>query len=761
MSNVLHARPWYGTLLILLGMLTASHAVVLADALVINEVMSSNSSILADPQGEYDDWVEIHNNSDQAVDIGGMCLTDDLGNPTKWQIPLDSADVTTIDPYGFLVIWVDGDEGEVGLHAGFKLSADGEDFGLCDYDGATFIDQLSIPSLPSDTSYGRDPNALDQWLFFEYPTPGAENGGAYEGLVGEVEISHEHGFYTEPFALTLTCTTPETTIYFTLNGEEPGRMSTGRRRSSFSGTAYQGPLEITETTCLRAVAVREGWKTSRINTRTYVFLNDVLQQSRSGQRPDSDWPEPESGGGGGFGGFGGSQMIDYGMDPYVTNDPRYQDQMEDALLALPSLSIVTELASLFDSSTGIYVNALQDGRRWERPASLELINPDGSAGFQINMGLRIRGGYGRQPSNPKHAFRLFFRSEYGASRLEFPLFGDEGVDAFEKMDLRTASNYSWNFKGDFGDDNGGKNTFLRDVFSRDLQGLTGQPYTRSRFYHLYLNGQYWGLYQTQERSEARYAESYLGGDRDDYDVIKVDAGPGRPYIMEATDGNLEGYQRLWQAAQEGFDTDEAYYRIQGQNIDGTLNPDYERLVDVDNLIAYMLCTFYVGDFDAPISNFLRNDRPNNFYAVYNRVTPDGFKFFRHDAEHTMFDLHENRTGPYPAGDQVEFFNPQWLHQQLIAHEAYRTRFADHVEAYFFNDGIMTPGAVGQLCLSRKETIDLAVIAESARWGDAKVPQARTKDDDWLPQVDYLLNEYFPFRTGVVLDQLQAKGWYPN
>ena len=757
MVGLANSQRWRFVFMTILGMLVAVGPAGGAGSLVINEVMSANSSVHADPQDVYDDWAEIYNNSDLAVDVGGMYLTDNLDNPTKWQIPPGMPDVTTIDPNGYLLIWVDGDAQDPGLHADFKLDSDGEDLGLCDLDGLTFIDQLSVPPLPSDTSYGRDPNALNEWQFFAQPTPGAQNGEAYEGLVAEVEISHAHGFYTEPFSLTLSCATPQTTLYYSLNGEVPGQESSGRRRQ-ISGTEYKEPLLVTETTCLRVAAIRDGWKTSRVSTQTYIFVDDVIQQSRGGQWPNSDWPAPVSVGGG-FGG-GGAQAIDYGMDPYVTNDPRYEALMVEALLSLPSISLVTDLDHLFDAKTGIYVNALQDGRRWERPASMELIGPNGEEGFQINMGLRIRGGYGRQPSNPKHAFRLFFRSEYGASRLEFPLFEDEGVDRFEKMDLRTASNYSWNFKGAFGDDNGGKNTFLRDVFSRDLQGMTGQPYTRSRYYHLYLNGQYWGIYQTQERSEARYAESYLGGDRDDYDVIKVDSGPGRPYAMEATDGNLEAYQRLWQAAQEGFVSDDAYYRVQGLNVDGTPNPEYERLLDVDNLIAYMLCTFYVGDFDAPVSNFFGNLRPNNFYAVYNRVTPDGFKFFRHDSEHSLFRLHENRTGPYPAGSQVAYFNAQWLHQRLVVHDAYRARLAGHVNEYFFNAGIMTPEAVQQLLLSRKDTIDLAIIAESARWGDAKVSQARTRDDDWLPQIEYLINEYLPFRTGVVLEQLRAKGWYP-
>ena len=726
--------------------------------LVVNEIMASNGETLADPQGQYEDWIEIYNGGDAPVNMAGMYLTDDLDDPTKWKIPAEDPARTTVPAGGYLLIWVDNDVEDPGLHAGFKLGADGEDVGLFATDGATLIDGLTYPALLTDISYGRDPDARDQWRFFPEPTPGTENAGAYDGAIGEIEISHEHGFYNEPFAVSISTETPEATIYYTLDGSEPGKALA----RGFWGQAYRGPIEIDATTCLRAAAIRKGWKPSTIQTRTYIFVDDVVRQSANGESPGSGWPAPTSGGGA-FpgGGFGGNQSMDYGMDPDVVNDNRYRDLIEDALLSIPSISLVTDLAHLFDTSKGIYVNALQDGRDWERPVSVELIDPAGVEGFQINAGLRIRGGYGRNGSNPKHAFRLFFRAEYGASRLQYPWFGDEGVDRFEKMDLRTASNYSWNFKGSMGDDNGGKNTMLRDVFSRDVQGAMGQPYTRSRYYHLYLNGQYWGLYQTQERSEACYAASYLGGESEDYDVIKVDAGPGRPYTMEATDGDLEAYHRLWEAARDGFATDEAYYRVQGRNTDKTLNPDYERLVDVDNLIDYMLCTYYVGDFDAPISNFLGNQRPNNFYAIYNRRTPDGFKFFRHDAEHTMFDLYENRTGPYPAGREAQYFNPQWLHQQLVAHPEYRMRFADRVYQHFYNDGVLTPATAAQMMLTRKNTIDLAIIAESARWGDAKVTRPRTKDDDWLPQVDFLLNDYLLYRTDVVLDQFRAKHWCPD
>ncbi|MBN1846627.1 MAG: lamin tail domain-containing protein [Sedimentisphaerales bacterium] len=511
-------------------------------------------------------------------------------------------------------------------------------------------------------------------------------------------------------------------------------------------------IVINETSMVRAAAFKAKWLPTDVDTHTYIFVSDVQYQSFQGLPPGAGWP----------GGNVNGQVIDYGMDPQIFNNPLYGDQLEDALLAIPSVSIVTDLPNLFDPATGIYVNAWQDGPNWERPASLELIRPDGQEGFQINMGLRIRGGYSRDGNNPKHAFRVLFRKEYGAGKLRYPLFEDEGVAEFDNIDFRTSQNYSWSFDGGLGQ----HNTFTREVFCRDMQREMGQPYTRSRYYHLYLNGQYWGLYQSQERSEASYAESYLGGDKDDYDVVKVDRELG--YQIAVTDGTLSAYYRLWQACNTGFASNQAYYAVQGQNTDGSVNPAYERLVDVDNLIDEMLCVFYAGDYDGPVSNFLGNDRPNNYYAIYNRNQPDGFKFFRHDCEHTLNSRNGwgyDRTGPYPAGSQFVYFNPQWLHQRMAVHLEYRVRLGDRAHRYLFNNGILTPDQAKNRFWQRARTIETAIVAESARWGDAKVHPPFTQAD-WQQEIDYVMNNSssaysLPRRTQLIIDQLKAKGWYPN
>jgi hypothetical protein len=372
----------------------------------------------------------------------------------------------------------------------------------------------------------------------------------------------------------------------------------------------------TPSVIVRASLTKPGFKPSKPAARTYIFIEKVKTQSW----PGGGWPNSNVNG----------QIIDLDVDPRVVNNPAYSRIFNSSLVDIPTVSIITDLKNLFDPASGIYVNADGHGFNWEKECSVELIQPDGTTGFNINAGLRIRGGWSRNDGFPKHAFRLFFREEYGSDKLYFPLFGEEGAQQFDKVDLRCEQNYGWN--------NGSiNNSFVREVFSRDTQRDMGQPYTRSRYYHLYLNGMYWGLYQSQERSEARYASSYFGDQEEDYDVIKVNTENAQ-YSLEATDGNLESWQKLWTMCSKGFTSNTNYYALEGKDQDGKPLKGGEVLVDIDNLIDYMLVIFYTGNFDAPTASFMKNKGINNFYAIDNREDKSkGFVFFTHDAEHTLFD----------------------------------------------------------------------------------------------------------------------------
>jgi hypothetical protein len=579
-----------------------------------------------------------------------------------------------------------------------------------------------------------------------------------ETLPGSPSFSVPHGFYASPFDLTVWSDSANAVIRYTLDGSDP-RTSLNARETESPAVIRVDPAStdgrgLTPAVVVRALAVSSGGTPiTQTGGQTYIFPERVRTQAD----PRGDWPfYPVNG-----------RQFDYNMDPDVVNDARYRDLIDGALRSIPVLCVATDPGSLFNPDSGIYVNPTGHGIEWERASSIECVDPRGlEPGFQINGGLRIRGGWSRQASGTdqqlKLAFRFFFRNEYGKGKLDYPLFQDEGVSSFDGVDLRTSQNYSWSMK----DYSGHICTFIRDVFSRDCQRDMGQPYTRTRPYHLFLNGMYWGLYETQERSEASFAESYFGGDRDDYDVIKVARQMGLAY--EATDGTVDAYQSLWSLARAGFKTNAAYFKAMGQNADGSVNWSYPVYVDPDNLIDYLLVIYYAGNFDAPVSAWGGNEYPNNIYCIYNRLGRQGFLYFCHDSEHTLMDQRYSehsdygydRTGPYPGGSR-DTFNPQWLHQRLSENAEYRLQFADRVYRHFFNHGALTRDASRARFAARAAAIDMAIIAESARWGDAKVHPPRTKDEDWQPAVDWVMDTFFSDRTGVVLGQLKNDNLYPD
>jgi hypothetical protein len=695
----------------------------------LTEFLASNNSQRADEEGEFSDWIEVQNTSASRVNLQDWSLTDDPALPAKWRFP-----ATNLNAGAFLVVFASGkDRAQAGaqLHTSFSLAANGEYLALFPPDSSVPATEFApeYPAQKTDISFG---TRAGQRYFFSPPSPGLANTGGFADFVADTKFSHDRGFYEQAFDLVISTATAGATIRYTTNGTPP---------SLNNGFTYAGPISLSGTAIVRAAAFKAGLQPSGVDTHTYLFLADVIRQATNGVAPPG-WPASW-----------GFNVRDYGMDPDIVNSALYRDEIIPALKSLPSFSVVTDLNHLFNASTGIYANPGQDGRAWERPISLELMQPDGKNGFQVNAGIRIRGGFSRSTDNPKHALRFFFREEYGDSKLKYPLFGDQGADEFDALDLRTFQNYSWSFQGD------STGVFIRDQFSRDTQLAMGRQGERGNYYHLYINGQYWGLYNTCERPEAAYSSTYYGGNKEDWDVIKVEAGP---YTLNATDGDMQAWTRLYNAGRSGFVSNAAYFKIEGRNADGTPNPAYENLLDVDNLIDYMLVILFGGNLDAPISNFLGNSSPNNWYGQRNRSGAyGGFRFTSHDAEHTLLEVTQNRTGPFSSGDTgVSKSNPQWIWQKLSANPEFRLRVADRVQAHFFNGGALTPEAARARFGARTNQIYSAVVAESARWGDSKRPTAPLTRQNWLSSVNEIMGNYFNQRSANVLNQLRSKNLYP-
>ena len=130
-------------------------------------------------------------------------------------------------------------------------------------------------------------------------------------------------------------------------------------------------------------------------SQTYLFPDDILLESSTGAPPPG-WPSRW-----------GRGRARYGLDERIINDPKLRPETLLALRSLPSCSVVVDPADLWNSRRGLYSVPEAEGRTAERPVSLELIPPDGSPGFQINCGARIRGGVSSQSFNSKHGFRFF------------------------------------------------------------------------------------------------------------------------------------------------------------------------------------------------------------------------------------------------------------------------------------------------------------------------------------------------------------------
>jgi hypothetical protein len=711
-----------------LGLVLISAIQAPALSVIINEFMAANSSTLADEDGDYSDWIEIFNTAATPVNLGGWFLTDDSSALGKWQFP-----ATNLAAGKFLIIFASDKNRSVAgqpLHTNFRLSADGEYLALVRPDGVT-VESAFAPGFPKqrqDVSYGLVTGTGTNGFLLP-ATPGNTNGSTSVQFVEDLQFSHARGFYATNFDLTITCATPGATIYYTTNGSPPGTTN---------GAEYTGPVPVARTTVIRARAEKTGCFATAVETRTCLFLADVLSQSTNGAAPPG-WPASW-----------GTNVVNYGMDPAIVNQLPWSGTISNDLRAIPTVSVVMSLGDLFNASNGIYANAQNDGIAWERPASVELIYPDGKTGFQVNAGARIRGNWSRSPDNPKHSLRFICRDEYGDAKLKFKLFGPTGAAEPDKFDLRTAQDDSWAFQGD------AEGLFVNDSFARDTSLAMGEPAERGDWYHLYLNGQYWGIYETCEHPEASYAANYFGGASADYDVLKPDRDYG--YAVTAADGNNEAWQRLWQAAAAGFASNSNYFRVQGLNTDGSINSTCENLLDVTNLADYMLVTFWIGNLDGPLA---AGTTPNNFCAIRSRKNTAGFRFLTHDAENTLYILEENRVATTTVGETgPDQSNPQYLWTRLLENAEFKQLFADRIQKHFFGDGALTRDACTARFQACAAELDRAIVGESARWGNAKRYPALTRND-WLVAINDKRTNYFPLRAGIVLNQLRRAGVFPS
>ncbi len=602
-------------------------------------------------------------------------------------------------------------------------------------------DMLMIPKLTGGIAEVVTPIVAG---YFQTPTPGAANGQIFTGIVEDTAFSVDRGFYSTPFNLEISTPTAGAKIVYTINGSAP---AVDANLNIINGFLYTGSLLINKTSNIRAAAYKLGYAPTNIDTQTYIFTSDVIHQTQ------------QSALAAGFPGTWGSRVADYGMDPDVIgpNDlfgGVYAALIEDSLKAIPTLSLTLDNADFFGPN-GIYSNVGGEGVAWERPTSAELIYADGTKGFQIDAGLRIHGAASRSLSK-KNALRLLFKDEYGAGKLEYPLFGEDGVTKFDTIVIRPHFNDGWGWDGALGDP-----LYARDQWFRDTQAAMGNPSARGNVVHLYINGLYWGLYNPSERPDDSFAAETLGGEKEEYDVVNHDG---------LADGSIDAYNTMIALAQAVSSAsgaaakNAAYQNLQGNFANGLDNPNQEDYLDVANYIDYMILNHYGGNNDWPDRNWYANRRRG--------PESEGFKFFAWDNEISLdlsdrTSINENNLGMSTGAAQA--------YGILRNYEEFRLQFADRIHEHLFNGGALYVNPASptydpnnpQNNVPAARMAELAdrvydaMPAESARWGDQHVTVPRTRNIEWQNQLNYMLGTYFRDRHGIVLNQWKAASLYPN
>ncbi len=492
--------------------------------LLINEFLTDGEEL--DDYGNPIEWIEIHNSGEETINLKGYGLTDDPLVPRKWVFPtieLEASSYLQIltSGYGFY------NPGE--YHANFRLQRRGEYIGLYNPQ-AELVDSIHFPEQEEDVSFGRNPNDLDEWLYFEDPTPGEENSS--EGLKRfaiRPTVDPAGGFYEQEIEVTLHNEEDKGTIRYTLDGSPPERSS----------PRYTKPITLDQTTPLRARVFHDEFRPSQIISHTY-FLNE--------SRP------------------------------------------------LPVLSLITDPPDLWDSQIGIYANPTRRGFDWERPVAVEYFDEEGSREFGVNAGLRIHGGASRQRSDKK-SFRLYFRGDYGPGWLEYPLIPEAGVERFDSFVLRAGYNDSWIHWDQQERDVA---VYLSDQLGRNVHDDMGSVSSHGTYVNLYLNGEYWGLYNPCERYDGDFFEQYYGFP--EWDIISDD---------EVKEGDKKSWNEMFSYLNNHDLSQPEVYE------------EFKTMVDIPQVTSYYILNVWVQNHDWP---------HHNWYAARERTPYGKWKLFVWDIE---------------------------------------------------------------------------------------------------------------------------------
>lgn len=510
--------------------------------LVINEVMYLNEGFLADADGDFHGWIELHNDGSSPVQLNDFYLSNTETISLLWRIP-----AATLEPGGFVLIFASGkNRTSPDFHTNFKLRNDIDPVLLYRAD-RVLHDEFTPQCAPINRSVGRLPDGFADIELLSESSPDSTNNIAYADFINltasPVGFSLPSGFYSESQQVELS-TNEGVEIRYTLNsGDLP----------TWNSIAYQSPIYLTDrsndpnvfsliptttvpedtpipdnlirkSNVLRAVAMQEGCPVSPVITRNY-FVTPA------------------------------------GIDHYPAH----------------VVSVNTGPDALFDEQTGIYVsgeneNFVQRGNGWERPAAIEMISPEGDIILAQNAGIRIHGGGTRQGA--QKSLRLYARGSYGTSWFDYPFFEDRELDRYKRLILRT-SHADWT------------RTLFKDDLCHSLVSELNVNYQSTLPVVVFLNGEYWGIHNLRERQDNDYLESHFDVDGDEVDIIDYSLIAQGVVVSE---GDGMAYNEFVEFIENNDLADDANYAVVSNQM------------DIANTIDHYIAHLFFANTDFPYNN---------------------------------------------------------------------------------------------------------------------------------------------------------------
>ncbi len=504
-----------------------------------------------------------------------------------------------------------------------------------------------------------------------------------------LEFSHERGYYENAFQLTITPSDPAAIIQYTTDNSKP---------SFTNGTTYSGPITISDITNLKVFAYTSNGST-KVLAHSYIFLNSAIAQG----------------------------------DNYIVQSNTYSGLMKSSYEALPVISISSDQIAPknFDIPN-------------ETEVSAELFFPDQSRkGFMINCGIQTWGG---SATNPKKHYRLEFKSVYGESKLNYDVFekdnydqteyGIQPVTKFDKLLLRSGSQDGLN--AEYGNENLAQ--YVRNRVQFDIQIEMGYPAPHGRYVHVFINGQYNGMYHLMERPDEAFFKQYYGYEKEDFEVYKSGDYWNGPFgLYNALPNHVNNLN-----SQSAIDNANQY-------------------IDLDQTAAFLTMMCYGSGFDW-------TETHNCLGGGHKTPGNVPFKFLLWDVDFSWGN--GGRWHPNYGGDpnyfRVPFGQDGQVPDALSSQLEFRYMMADHMACECFDDGLLTPGVVDDKYMDRINQVRTALIAESSIWGNVSFSFGSNHVstsywdvfDDFDDETNRVRNNHFPVRTSNMVNYWKAQGIYP-